>query len=240
MVGSSYEDYFGSTYDEDADEDWVLREDNGNDDDDDDDEEYGHGYDLEHERDVLAENGLDWLAIGRIALEGQYRLNRWLPHPALRGNHFMSADIQNLALDRFRGMYADDTAIADGTITALFDALEEDTPRQPSRPRQPLSPPKLTPAQEKLASNPEYTRTVPPINSGDPAVQDNVDHSQQQNAMVCAECANMLTTLVAPLWASRCGHVICNSCFEAIRSKTKKCPSCGSRVYKKGFVRLYS
>ncbi|KAJ1922163.1 hypothetical protein H4219_000025 [Mycoemilia scoparia] len=122
-------------------------------------------------------------------------------HPSLHGHHFMAnRPRRNLP----NGMYATEEDINNGNIAQLIEEMEQ-ARRRPTRPYQP-NPLKLTKRQESLSNNPQYTRKVPPVNSGEPpdAKADPTSLSKIPR-LVCASCTEQLLAS-APVWAPKCGH----------------------------------
>ncbi|KAJ2349311.1 hypothetical protein GGH91_000886 [Coemansia sp. RSA 2671] len=118
----------------------------------------------------------------------------------------------------------------------LLSFLEANAPPPPpSRPLSPARPLKLTKHQEGLAANPDYSRKVPEANFRDSAET----QTSKSLEIVCTQCTSSLFDK-EHIWATPCGHVICNSCVEIFASASKTCKACKKRVQKKSLVHLFT
>ncbi|KAJ2746324.1 hypothetical protein GGI20_001446 [Coemansia sp. BCRC 34301] len=119
----------------------------------------------------------------------------------------------------------------------LLSFLEANAPPPPpSRPMSPTRPIKLTKLQEELAANPDYSRRVPDANYRDSAEAP----TGKSLEIVCTQCTGSLYDK-EHIWATPCGHVICNDCVvEAFAGASKLCGACKKRVMKKSLVHLFT
>ncbi|KAJ1954827.1 hypothetical protein EC988_002221 [Linderina pennispora] len=149
-------------------------------------------------------------------------------HPGLQIHHFAgNHDIGPSPFDFFDG---DDMA----DIISFIEANAP--PAQPSSRRgREMQPLKLNSLQLDLAKLPEYTRAVPEPNFRDADMGLVTCDSSQ---IVCVECKDALYAQ-DPIWAPSCGHVLCNSCYDAFKGQYKKCAACGKRTAKKNLVHLF-
>ncbi|KAJ2348651.1 hypothetical protein GGF43_004531, partial [Coemansia sp. RSA 2618] len=145
-------------------------------------------------------------------------------HPGMVPQHMRGSHSHITPFDFFPGE----------DISNLLSFLEATTPAPPTRAIAPLQPLKLSKRQEELALLPEYSRKVPQANFRDaagPLLQDALE-------IVCTHCTASLFDR-EPVWAPTCGHVMCNSCVDAIAGASRACTACKKRVFKKSLVRLY-
>ncbi|KAJ2485997.1 hypothetical protein IWW47_005522, partial [Coemansia sp. RSA 2052] len=99
----------------------------------------------------------------------------------------------------------------------LLSFLEANAPPPPpSRPMSPARPVKLTKLQEELSANPDYSRRVPDVNYRDSAETP----TGKSLEIVCTQCTGSLFDK-EHIWATSCGHVICNACVEAFAGASK-------------------
>ncbi|KAJ2244365.1 hypothetical protein GGI13_006250 [Coemansia sp. RSA 455] len=118
----------------------------------------------------------------------------------------------------------------------LLSFLEANAPPPPpSRPLSPARPIKLTKPQEGLVANPDYSRKVPEANFRDSTET----LTSKSLEIVCTQCTSSLFDK-EHIWATPCGHVICNACVETFASASKSCSACRKRVLKKSLVHLYT
>ncbi|KAJ1652924.1 hypothetical protein GGF38_005249, partial [Coemansia sp. RSA 25] len=118
----------------------------------------------------------------------------------------------------------------------LLSFLEANAPPPPpSRPMSPARPVKLTKLQEELSANPDYSRRVPDVNYRDSAETP----TGKSLEIVCTQCTGSLFDK-EHIWATSCGHVICNACVEAFAGASKSCGACKKRVMKRSLVHLYT
>ncbi|KAJ2877525.1 hypothetical protein H4R27_006177 [Coemansia aciculifera] len=118
----------------------------------------------------------------------------------------------------------------------LLSFLEANAPPPPpSRPLSPARPIKLTKLQEGLVANPDYSRKVPEANFRDSTET----LTSKSLEIVCTQCTSSLFDK-EHIWATPCGHVICNACVETFASASKSCSACKKRVLKKSLVHLFT
>ncbi|KAJ1898520.1 hypothetical protein LPJ66_002694 [Kickxella alabastrina] len=127
-------------------------------------------------------------------------------------------------------------------ISDLLTFLEATAPQPPSntaRPR-PLSPVQLTKQQAELAKTPDFSRCVPACNYRDTLPAD-IAAATASKALeiVCAQCTGTLFDK-EPVWAPRCGHVMCNTCYKDITAGSRACKVCRHRMHKNKLVHLFT
>ncbi|KAJ1964586.1 hypothetical protein GGI12_001329 [Dipsacomyces acuminosporus] len=147
-------------------------------------------------------------------------------HPGLGSHHFQRSSANGLTpLDFFP---SDD-------LSELLAFLDASAPAAPSRPLSPLPPLKLSKRQEELAATDEYTRKVPDINyrdATDPPTPDSLE-------IICTFCDQTLYDK-EPVWASKCGHMLCNTCVDEITGASKTCKACKKKIAKKSLVHIFT
>ncbi|KAJ2909965.1 hypothetical protein GGI21_001346, partial [Coemansia aciculifera] len=117
-------------------------------------------------------------------------------------------------------------------LSDLLNFLEANAPPPPpSRPMSPTRPIKLTKLQEELTANTDYSRRVPDANFRDSAET----LTAKSLEIVCTQCTGSLFDK-ENIWATSCGHVICNACVDAFPGASKSCGACKKRVLKKSLV----
>ncbi|XP_015180027.1 PREDICTED: E3 ubiquitin-protein ligase RNF4-like [Polistes dominula] len=78
--------------------------------------------------------------------------------------------------------------------------------------------------------------TVSPKNNGPWCINDSC--TAEPTMLTCAICLEELKTKYKPT-ATSCGHIFCENCLFKVIRKTKKCPTCQSKITKRSCIRLY-